>query len=64
VHGALACALLVLRDNGVPDAVTEFVNDRVPYYMRLRQVRVVDSIPRSRNGKVQRRDLRAQLMPS
>jgi long-chain acyl-CoA synthetase len=61
VHGALACALLVLRDNGVPDAVTEFVNDRVPYYMRLRQVRVVDSIPRSRNGKVQRRDLRAQL---
>jgi long-chain acyl-CoA synthetase len=58
VHGALACALLVLRDNGVPDAVAEFVNDRVPYYMHLRHVRVVDSIPRSRNGKVQRRDLR------
>jgi long-chain acyl-CoA synthetase len=62
VHGALACALLVLRDNGVPAAVSGFVNDRVPYYMRLHRVQVVESIPRSRNGKVQRRDLR-ELLP-
>ncbi|HEX5404395.1 MAG TPA: class I adenylate-forming enzyme family protein [Pseudonocardiaceae bacterium] len=61
IHGALAAALLVLRDGGAADAVVEFVNDRVPYYMRLHRVLAVESIPRSRNGKVQRRELRTQL---
>lgn len=57
VHGATACALLVLRD-GKPGDVVRFVNGRVPYYLQLDEVVAVEAIPRSRNGKVQRRELR------
>ena len=57
LHGAVACALLVLRAD-CPGDVIRFVNGRVPYYLQLDEAIAVESIPRSRNGKVQRRELR------
>ncbi len=58
-RGAVACALVVSRDAsaGAVD-LAEFVNEQVPYFQRLWRVEVVDRIPRSANGKVQRADLR------
>jgi long-chain acyl-CoA synthetase len=62
-HGAVACAIVVRRDPAVTaDELTGFVNDQVPYYQRLRSVTFVDAVPRSPNGKIQRRDLREFLL--
>ncbi|MFI6346443.1 class I adenylate-forming enzyme family protein [Streptomyces sp. NPDC050560] len=62
LRGALACALV---ETGDPDVAAEdvaaFVNGRVPYYQRLWRVEIVDRIPRSATGKVQRLDLRDRV---
>ncbi|EWC63324.1 Long-chain-fatty-acid--CoA ligase [Actinokineospora spheciospongiae] len=47
---------------GVAEAVAAFVAERVPHYQRLRHVELVTAIPRSPVGKVNRRDLRAELI--
>jgi long-chain acyl-CoA synthetase len=62
--GAVAAAYVVLDGSGDTDTdtVAEYVNDRVPYYQRLRRIVAVGEIPRSPNGKVQRRDLRYALI--
>ncbi|MFE3656665.1 class I adenylate-forming enzyme family protein [Streptomyces sp. NPDC059165] len=58
-RGALACALVETRDPTVrADDLAAFVNGQVPYYQRIWRVEIVDEIPRSANGKVQRIDLR------
>ncbi|MFG2718547.1 class I adenylate-forming enzyme family protein [Streptomyces sp. NPDC048416] len=67
--GAVAGALLVLdpsvaaQDTGqaVADAVA-FVSDRLPYYQHIRYAHAVEAIPRSGNGKIQRRLLRERLL--
>jgi long-chain acyl-CoA synthetase len=51
------------RDTGQAIAdITAFVAQRVPHYQRIRHVEVVGTLPRSPNGKIQRRDLRAELV--
>ncbi|MDC0772593.1 class I adenylate-forming enzyme family protein [Streptomyces sp. HD] len=64
--GAVAGALVALRPEALADGaaladVIEDVNDRVPYYQRLRHAEAVEALPRSANGKIQRRDLGAAL---
>ncbi|MGA4876169.1 class I adenylate-forming enzyme family protein [Streptomyces lydicamycinicus] len=57
--GAVAHALVVLKGSGAdPTAVTRFVNDQLPYYQHIRYLDVVERIPRSPTGKIQRRELR------
>ncbi|OAP22619.1 MULTISPECIES: class I adenylate-forming enzyme family protein [Amycolatopsis] len=60
--GAAAHGLVVAKDPGAdPAGFAEFVNARVPYYERLRTVELVDRIPRSPIGKIQRRAVRERL---
>lgn len=60
--GAAAHGLVVARDpDADPAGFAEFVNTRVPYYERLRTVELVDRIPRSPIGKIQRRAIRERL---
>ncbi|SBT42919.1 AMP-binding protein [Micromonospora auratinigra] len=62
-HGAVACAIVVRRDPALTeDELTGYVADRVPYYQRLHAVTFVEAVPRSQNGKIQRRDLREFLL--
>lgn len=62
-HGAVAGALVVLKDSpesALQDIVAA-VNDQLPYYQHIRDAMALDTIPRSGNGKVQRRLLAAHL---
>ncbi|MFJ8622725.1 class I adenylate-forming enzyme family protein [Kitasatospora sp. NPDC093550] len=61
--GAVAYALVVLAkpyadEEGAALAAVREANARMPYYQHLRYVEVVEGIPRSQNGKVQRREIR------
>ncbi len=60
-RGAVAHAFVVLADPDLTelDAIRESVNATVPEYQHLRYLTAVPAIPRSPNGKVQRRDIRA-----
>ena len=59
--GAVAYGLVVLRGQADTAEIMRFVNARVPHYMQLRGLLPVREIPRSHNGKVQRRELRDGL---
>ncbi|MEU3505570.1 AMP-dependent synthetase, partial [Streptomyces hundungensis] len=62
-HGAVAGALVVLA-SGHTDALADVVaraNDALPYYQHVTDAMTLDAIPRSGNGKIQRRVLAAQL---
>jgi len=64
LRGAVAAALVVLRPDSSsvsPDEIAAWTNAQLPYYQHLHRVAVVAAIPRSANGKVQRRDLRALI---
>ncbi|MFJ9454081.1 class I adenylate-forming enzyme family protein [Kitasatospora sp. NPDC101447] len=61
--GSVAYALVVLAkpyadEEGAALAAVRGANARMPYYQHLRYVEVVEVIPRSQNGKVQRREIR------
>jgi len=56
--GAQAAALLVLAPGASAAEVVARVNQDLPYYQRIRHAEAVEAIPRSANGKIQRRDLR------
>ncbi|MFE3637417.1 class I adenylate-forming enzyme family protein [Streptomyces sp. NPDC059168] len=68
--GAVAGALIVLDPSATVDGTAEqavaeavaLVNDRLPYYQHIRHARAVEAIPRSGNGKIQRRVLRERLI--
>ncbi|MEU0336029.1 class I adenylate-forming enzyme family protein [Streptomyces sp. NPDC006193] len=61
-RGALACALVESRRPDVAaEDIAAFVNGRVPYFQRVWRVEIVDRIPRSANGKVQRLRLREEV---
>ncbi|MEU8551439.1 class I adenylate-forming enzyme family protein [Streptomyces roseoverticillatus] len=63
VSGAVAYALVVPRSTDAdPGELAAFVNEAVPYYEHLHHVELVESIPRSQTGKVQRRDVREQWL--
>ena len=62
-RGAVAYAMVVPADGAVqPEDLQAFIADRLPYYEHLHHVDLVDTIPRSPTGKVQRRDLREHLV--
>ena len=66
VSGATAYALVVLRDTNAQDrptpaAIQLAVNANLPSFMRLAHVEPVTEIPRTRHGKVLRREIRDQL---
>lgn len=59
--GAVAHALVVPADTScTPRELVDFVNAEVAAFERLHHVALVESIPRSATGKVQRRELRDQ----
>ncbi|MFD8492866.1 AMP-binding protein [Amycolatopsis sp. NPDC059657] len=60
--GAVSGALLVLEPGADQAAVLAEVNEQLPYYQRVRDAAGVSSIPRSGNGKIQRRRLRDNLI--
>lgn len=61
LSGAVAYGFVVPRSARVrPRELAEFVSARLPYYQHLRHLRLVESIPRSATGKIQRRELRDQ----
>jgi len=62
----IPCAFVVLRDGFLETEETstslrEFVGERLCNYKMPRQVRYVQSIPRTPSGKILRRDLRKRL---
>lgn len=62
-HGAVAYGLVVARHDMVGSAdLAEFVNARVPHYEQVKRIDLVAGIPRSPTGKVQRRELREQVL--
>ncbi|MEU2287224.1 AMP-binding protein [Streptomyces sp. NPDC013178] len=63
VSGAVAAAFVVLAEPAAgTEAVLAEVNAGLPYYQRIRIAEHVDAIPRSANGKIQRRDLREEFI--
>ncbi|MEV0219860.1 class I adenylate-forming enzyme family protein [Streptomyces sp. NPDC050704] len=59
LSGAVAHALVVPADTScTPQELIDFVNAEVADFERLHHVALVESIPRSATGKVQRRELR------
>ncbi|MEV3932792.1 MULTISPECIES: AMP-binding protein [unclassified Streptomyces] len=64
VSGAVAHALLVLTDpasRGDAEEALTRLNARLPYYKQVRSHEVVERIPRTPNGKIPRRELRASF---
>ncbi len=62
LSGAVAGALVVLLPGAELAEVLATVNEQLPYYQRISRAQAVDSIPRSGNGKIQRRVLREELL--
>jgi long-chain acyl-CoA synthetase len=63
-RGAVAHAFVVLADPGDLDPVRDWANAQLPYYQHIQHITGVPAIPRSPNGKVQRRDIRAWVVPT
>ncbi|MEV6603565.1 AMP-binding protein [Kutzneria sp. NPDC051319] len=59
--GAVATAMIVRSGADGADEIAAWANERMPYYQHLRHIEVVERIPRSANGKLQRRELRTRL---
>jgi len=55
--GEIPKAFVVLKAPCTPDEIMSFVADRVAPYKKIRQVSVIDAIPKSTTGKVLRRVL-------
>ncbi|MFJ8308129.1 MULTISPECIES: class I adenylate-forming enzyme family protein [unclassified Streptomyces] len=62
-HGAVAGALVVLAPSHEDDLaeIVAQANDALPYYQHVRDAMPLDAIPRSGNGKIQRRLLAERL---
>jgi acyl-CoA synthetase (AMP-forming)/AMP-acid ligase II/NAD(P)-dependent dehydrogenase (short-subunit alcohol dehydrogenase family) len=57
--GEVPKAFVVLRPGRPGDGLLDWVAERVAPYQKIRLLEVVDRIPKSASGKIQRRDLRA-----
>jgi len=55
--GEVPKAIVVLRQASEPEAIMEFVAERVAPHKRIRYLEVVDTIPKSPSGKILRRVL-------
>ena len=55
--GEVPKAIIVLRQASEPEAIMEFVAERVAPHKRIRYVEFVDTIPKSASGKILRRVL-------
>ena len=67
--GEIPCAFVVLREGNpaspaMDEALRAFVADRLTHYKQPREIRFVDSVPRTASGKILRRELRKVLNPS
>jgi long-chain acyl-CoA synthetase len=61
--GEVPCAFVVLReghpaDEAMKQSLCGFVADRLTHYKQPREIRFVDSVPRTPSGKILRRELR------
>ena len=61
--GEIPCAFVVLREGHTPDDAMKqtlcgFVADRLTHYKQPREIRFVDTLPRTPSGKILRRELR------
>jgi long-chain acyl-CoA synthetase len=63
-RGAVPYAFVVLAQPEPLDGIQDWANAQMPYYQHIQQIGVVDAIPRSPNGKVARRDIRAWAGPT
>ncbi len=64
-RGAVPAAFVVPADGVAADVIegiVDYLAERVPHYQQVRHIEVVTAIPRSPVGKVDRRDLRAELI--
>ncbi|WP_063794107.1 AMP-binding protein [Streptomyces graminilatus] len=66
LNGAVATAFVVLAEGAADDAasiaaIAADVNAGMPYYQAVEHIEVVESIPRSPNGKAPRKELRARM---
>ncbi|MDI5967330.1 AMP-binding protein [Streptantibioticus silvisoli] len=63
LHGAVATAFVVRaeQDTTAVAAIAAEVNESMPYYQHIEHIEIVESIPRSANGKVARTELRARM---
>jgi acyl-CoA synthetase (AMP-forming)/AMP-acid ligase II len=64
--GEIPCAFVVLRDanaacDTMGDTLRQFVAERLTNYKQPREVRFVDTVPRTASGKILRRELRKTL---
>jgi acyl-CoA synthetase (AMP-forming)/AMP-acid ligase II/NAD(P)-dependent dehydrogenase (short-subunit alcohol dehydrogenase family) len=57
--GEVPKAFVVLRPGQSSDGLLDWVAERVAPYQKIRLLEIVDRIPKSASGKIQRRDLRA-----
>src|SRR4029453_1437274 len=55
--GEVPKAIVVLRQASQPEAIMEFVAERVAPHKRIRYLEFVDAIPKSPSGKILRRVL-------
>ena len=55
--GEIPKAFVVLREDLSPEAIMDFVAERVAPYKKVRAVEFVDRIPKSPSGKILRRVL-------
>jgi len=53
--GEIPKAFVVLKGETTPDAIMEYVAGKVAPYKKIRQVEVIDQIPKSLSGKILRR---------
>jgi acyl-CoA synthetase (AMP-forming)/AMP-acid ligase II len=60
-RGEVPVAFVVARGQVDVDAVREWVNGRVAPYKRIRELHVVDALPRTPSGKLLRRRVREPL---
>jgi len=58
--GEFPKAFVVLKEDVSADALMDFVAGRVAPYKRIREVEVIDAIPKSPSGKILRRVLKAR----
>jgi long-chain acyl-CoA synthetase len=62
VHGEEVVAFVTLRDEVAADELVAFGKKRLGGYKYPREIQVVDSLPLTPVGKVDRKALREQLM--
>jgi acyl-coenzyme A synthetase/AMP-(fatty) acid ligase len=53
--GEVPKAFVVLKEAATPEAIMQYVAGKVAPHKRVRQIEIVDAIPKSASGKILRR---------